>query len=200
MTTKGQELQVMLLASTGRDDVVVTATAISDIDESRPGHFSRLVRINRGQGVAFDGQTLSAEYNHAKSRWQVLHPCAQAQHNQGVFEGLHKTLSVLQSITACGELKIGKLVSPKGGRTLKGEKHEMDVGTYSNGHRSIGGHRGTVRGTNVARLAVLVLAGGQRVVGYLGKPSFVLSRYCCGSIEDPRQLGCRDIILTYCFW
>jgi len=76
MTTKGQELQVMLLASTGRDDVVVTATAISDIDESRPGHFSRLVRINRGQGVAFDGQTLSAEYNHAKSRWQVLHPCA----------------------------------------------------------------------------------------------------------------------------
>ena len=76
MTTKGQELQVMLLTSTGRDDAVVIVTAISDIDEGRSGHFSRLVRINRGQGVAFDGQTLSAEYSHEKNRWQVLHPCA----------------------------------------------------------------------------------------------------------------------------
>jgi len=70
----GRKFQAMLLTTAGSDDAVKNVTAVSEIEETLPGHFVQQITVDAGQDVAYAGQVLDAEFNSAKARWEVMHP------------------------------------------------------------------------------------------------------------------------------
>lgn len=69
----GNVINVMLLMTNGADDGVRKARIVSDVDDFLGLHM--LVIVEPGQGVSYARQTLQADYNPDKRRWQVMHPC-----------------------------------------------------------------------------------------------------------------------------